>query len=119
MIYNHFQQNSIYSLPDVLIINLNRGKANQFDVDITYPETIDLNNYEETKIYNNIYNLRCIVAHKGPHGTAGHYVAFCYVENKQKWYLFNDCLVQESSFKDASAFGRSYVLFYKRQENNQ
>ena len=69
-----------------------------------------------------VYELRCIVTHLGPSGTAGHYIAFCYVENENKWYKFDDSIVTESSFKDASNTGDSYLLFYKRtnnQMNNQ
>ena len=115
---NAIQWNSIYSLPDVLVINLNRGKGNKFNVGITFPEEIDLKKYvEDNKNYNNIYKLKCIVTHLGPSGTSGHYIAFCYVQNKNKWYKFDDTIVSESSFQDASTFGDSYILFYQRKDN--
>ena len=53
----------------------------------------------------------------GESGTGGHYIAFCFLENRQKWFKFNDSIVTESDFNTASTFGDSYVLFYKRKEN--
>ena len=113
------QWNSIYSLPEILIINLSRGKGNIYKVGISYNETINLSQYVEVKNDSCIYDLRCIVAHIGPSGTGGHYISFCFVENYNKWFKFDDSIVSESSFKDATNFGESYILFYKKRENNQ
>ena len=115
------QWNTIYSLPDVLVINLNRGKGNQFNVGIIYPENIDLRQYVDSKNDNDnyIYSLKCIVTHLGPSGTSGHYIAFCYVQNKNKWFKFDDSNVSESTFKEASKCGESYILFYQKNNNNQ
>ena len=109
--------NKLYSLPDVLIINLHRDKGNKYPVKISYPQEIDLHRYVETNIDNNYYYLRCIITHLGESGTGGHYIAFCFLENRQKWFKFNDSIVTESDFNTASTFGDSYVLFYKRKEN--
>ena len=110
------QINTLYSLPDYLIINLNRGNENIYDVDITFPEEINLNNLVETKIDNNHYKLICIVTHLGPSGPSGHYISFCYIYNYKKWFKFDDSLVSESSFQAASTSGQTYILFYERQQ---
>ncbi len=113
---NAFQFNTLYSLPDYLIINLNRGKGNMYDVGISFNEEIDLNNLVETKIDNNHYKLICIVTHLGPSGPSGHYISFCYKYNYKRWFIFDDSLVYESSFKEASTCGQTYILFYERQQ---
>ena len=113
------QWNSIYSLPDILIINLSRGKGNEHKVGISYSETIDLKEYVEINNDSFIYDLRCIVTHIGPSGTAGHYISFCFLESYNKWFKFDDSIVSESNFKDASSFGDSYILFYQKRDNNR
>ena len=114
-----FQANNFYTLPDILIINLNRGKGNMYNVKITFTEELNLNNDVETKIDNNYYKLICVVTHLGSSGPQGHYIAFCYVKNYNKWFKFNDDIVSESSYKEASTLGDTYILFYERQQQNQ
>ena len=112
---NAIQRNILYSLPDILIINLNRGKGNIYDVGIKYEEKIDLSKQVETNIENNTYRLISIISHFGESGTSGHFISFCYVQSKKKWYEFNDSIVTESNFQEASSKGNSYVLFYQRE----
>ena len=113
---NAYQNNSLYSLPEVLIINLNRGKGNIYNVGINYNEIIDLSGEVETHIESSdTFKLICIISHFGPSSTSGHFIAFCYVESKGKWYEFNDSIVTESSFDEAKNKGTAYVLFYQRQ----
>jgi len=110
------QSNSLYSLPDILIINLNRGRGNIYNVKIQIPEYIDLSNQVESKVdKNNNYKLICLITHFGPNGTSGHFISFCFVQGKNKWYKFNDSIVSESDFKEASNSGDIYILFYQRQ----
>ena len=74
--------------------------------------------FVETKIDNKKYRLISVITHFGPSGTAGHFIAFCFVKNKNKWYKFNDSIVTESSFNEASTSSNSgsiYILFYERQ----
>ena len=111
-----FQSSSFYSLPEVLIINLNRGHGNIYSVGIKFPEKLNLSNYAESKIDNNSnYKLISIITHFGPSGTAGHFIAFCFIKDKNKWYKFNDSNVTESNFQEASSSGDTYILFYERQ----
>ena len=113
---NAYQNNSLYNLPEVLIINLNRGKGNIYNVGINYNEIIDLSGEVETHIESSdTFKLICIISHFGPSSTSGHFIAFCYVERKGKWYEFNDSIVTESSFEEAKNKGVAYVLFYQRQ----
>jgi len=114
-----FQYDSLYSSPEYLIINLNRGNGKIYNIKVYLEEFIDLNNYVESKVYNNKYRLISIIKHFGQSGTAGHYIAFCYVEREGDWFKFNDALVERSSFKEGADInnGDSYVLIYKRTGN--
>jgi len=111
---NNLQSNHFYTLPEYLVCNLNRGKANVYKVGITFPEILDLTNEVQTNLDSHKYRLICIVTHIGPHGTGGHYIAFCFLEEKKMWYQFNDSIVKESNFNEASTFGDTYILFYRR-----
>ena len=111
---DHMQSNHFYTLPEYLVINLNRGKANMYQVGVTFPETLDLTNEVQVNFGNSKYRLICIITHLGPHGTGGHYIAFCFLQDKNMWYKFDDRLVTESSFMEASKFGDTYILFYQR-----
>ena len=111
---DHAQSNHLYTLPEILPICLNRGKGNKFKVGISFPETINLSNECETKLDNHNYRLICIITHLGPDGVMGHFIAFCFLEEKNCWYKFDDSIVSESTFEQASNFGQAYVLFYKR-----
>jgi len=106
-----------YTLPDVLIINLNRDKDNINDVPVIFEQSIDLTKEVESKIDRNIYDLICIIAHFGKSGTEGHYMAYCKKQDNNKWYQFNDSTVTESNFQEASTSGRAYILFYQRRQN--
>jgi ubiquitin C-terminal hydrolase len=110
------QCNTLYSLPEILIINLNRGRGNIFKVGIEFPEILNLSNEVESKIYNcSNYKLIGVITHFGESGTSGHFIAFCFVQEKNKWYKFNDSIVSESNFQDASTIGDTYILFYQRK----
>ena len=116
MMSNAYQSNSFYSLPYVLIINLNRGNGNIFNIGIKYPEYIDLSKYSESNLDNNKkYKLISIITHFGPSGLGGHFIAFCFVKDKNSWFQFNDSQVTQSNFYEASNTGDTYLLFYERQ----
>ena len=114
---NAIQCSSFYSLPEVLIINLNRGTGNIYDVGIVFPYKINLSNYAETSCIDNNSNYRLIgvITHLGPSGASGHSIAFCFVKDKNKWYKFNDSIVTESDFMEVSHSGQVDILFYERQ----
>ena len=42
----------------------------------------------------------------------GHFIAFCKSFVDQKWYKYNDAMVNNSSFQEASTTGVPYILFY-------
>ena len=108
-----YQYNAMYSSPEYLIINLNRGKGKQFKVLIKLEEIIDITKFVEFKGDNNRYKLISVITHLGQSGASGHFIAYCYVEKEQGWFKFNDAIVTPSSFQEAS-YGDSYIVIYKR-----
>ena len=104
-------QTKIVDSPKTLIINLNRGKGIQFNIDIIFEEYLDLKNY----VYNQeifYYELIGMICHYGESSMAGHFIAFCKNSEDGKWYKFNDGFVTESSFEEVCKSGMPYELYY-------
>ena len=121
---DHIQSNHFYTLPEYLVINLNRGEGNKFQVGSTFPEILDLKNEVQTNLESHKYRLIGVITHLGPHGTGGHYIAYGFLEEKNMWYKFDDSRVTESTFNEAKTskpFDNyrcdPYILFYHRLEN--
>jgi ubiquitin carboxyl-terminal hydrolase 8 len=99
---NSINKSKLIVCPNVLVINLNRGKGLQFDIKIKFEEYLDIKEF----IYNDkspsYYELVGIVTHFGPSSMGGHFIAFCKSFMDQNWYKYNDALVNISSFQEAS-----------------
>ena len=111
---NAVQYNAMFSSPEYLIINLNRGKGKNLNVSVTLLENINITNFVECQVDNGNFRLISVITHLGQSGTSGHFIAFCFVERENGWFKFNDSIVTNSSFQEASTTGDSYVLIYKR-----
>ena len=109
---NSINKSKLIVCPNVLVINLNRGKGLQYDIKIKFEEYLDIKEF----IYNDkspsYYELVGIVTHFGPSSMGGHFIAFCKSFMDQNWYKYNDALVNISSFQEASTTGVPYILFY-------
>ena len=109
----------IYSSPNVLILILNRGKGNIYDVKLDFNETIDITDYvlQKDKI-KMIYNLYGVITHIGESGPNAHFVASCKSKIDNKWYRYNDAIVSDINNvqKEIIEFGTPYILFYKKNE---
>ncbi len=109
-------QSVFVDLPNVLILNLNRGKGLQFNINILFDETLSLrtspcgNFMEYSKSYN--YDLIGVITHYGGSNQSGHFISYCKNRINGKWYKFNDSLVSESNFGQVARDGIPYVLFY-------
>ena len=121
---DQMQSNHFYTLPEYLVINLNRGEGNKYQVGITFPEFLDLTNEVQTNLECHKYRLICVITHLGPHGTCGNYITYCFLEDRNMWYKFDDSKVTESSFDEAKTskpFDNyridPYILFYHRLNN--
>ena len=108
----------LYSAPVDLILILNRGKGNIYNVKLNFSEIIDIGNYVCLKNSNNlIYHLYAIVTHIGPSNMGGHFIAFCKSPIDNKWYKYNDAMVDYvgNFYNDIVNFGVPYILFYESQ----
>ena len=108
----------VYSSPYYLILILNRGKGNIYNVKLHFQEIIDIGKYVPMKQNPNLfYKLYAIVTHLGPSSMSGHFIAFCRSPIDNNWYKYNDSQVNliGSFYNDVHEFGCPYILFYERQ----
>ena len=68
---------------------------------------------EKSKI---IYNLYGVITHIGESGPKAHFVASCKSPIDNKWYRYNDSIVNpiEDIQKEIMNFGTPYILFYQK-----
>ena len=107
----------IYSSPIILIIMLNRGKNNIYNVNVVFDEVIDITKFVQTKDQPQLsYSLYGVITHLGQSGPTAHFVAACKSPIDNRWYRYNDAMVKLiTNFKnDVLNFGVPYILFYKK-----
>ena len=110
--YDSFYSTSLYSAPQYLIINLNRGKNAYYQCKVKFPEQLNLLNYLTYKDGITVLNLYAVICHYGPSSMSGHFMAYC--RNKDnKWYLYNDSIVSPCTKPKQYNEGMPYILFYK------
>ena len=108
-----FYGTTIYSLPNYLIINLNRGKGAVYECRLNFPEKLNLLNYASFKQGNTYFHLYAVICHLGPSSMSGHFVAYCKHRKNNKWYKYNDSFVTEFTKDKEYNEGMPYILFYK------
>ena len=107
----------IYKCPTVLILILDRGKGNIYNIKLIFEEFIDVTDFvlqkEKSKI---IYNLYGVITHIGESGPNAHFVASCKSPIDNKWYRYNDSIVMQIEYiqKEIMNFGTPYILFYQK-----
>ena len=104
---------TIYYMPNYLIIILNMGKGYIFNCNVQIPESFSPSIYVE-KEQNIQFNLIGIVSHFGESGMGGHFIAFCKSYKDNKWRCYNDSIVTECQ-NDYLKKGTPYILFYKKE----
>ena len=108
-------QTVLYTTPTIISIVLNRGKANldfqekfEFGLDLDIKKYIYSPNFKHGKYY-----LIGMVVHSGEHGMGGHFIAYCRMEKKAKWFCYNDAWVTECNDIEKKLTENSpYILFY-------
>ena len=116
--------NKMFTSPEVMTIILNRGKGLEFQVEFDYPLELNIDKYVMDKtVKNNNYELICVLTHIGPSGMAGHFIAFCKSPTDDKWYCYNDSMINEVNdprYQDNEQIeGIPYVLFYQKCNLNK
>ena len=103
----------LYSTPNFLIINLNRGKGAVYECNVNFPEKLNILNYVNFKDGNTFFELYAVICHIGPSSMSGHFVAFCKNHINNKWYKFNDSIVTACQKSNEYLMGMPYILFYR------
>ena len=104
---------SLYSLPNNLIINLNRGRGAVYQCTVKFPEKLNLLNFVSYQQGNTYFELYAVISHIGPSSMSGHFVAYCKHKTDKKWYKFNDSFVEPCKQKEEFRNGMPYILFYQ------
>ena len=112
------QKTSLYTLPNYLIIILNRGRDNEFNVGYHIDEYIDLAYFVEFRNDIAQFYLNGVIVHLGPSGESGHFIAYCCSPIDHKWYCYNDSIVtfceKQNIAEQIGAKGTPYILFYQK-----
>ena len=103
----------LYSTPNYLIINLNRGRGAVYECNVNFPEQLNLFNFVTFKNGNTVYELYAVICHIGPSSMSGHFIAFCKNRIDKKWYKYNDAFVTLCQNSNEYRSGMPYILFYK------
>ena len=109
----------IYISPNVLVLILNRGKGNIYDVKLDFAENIDVTDFISLREKPRIsYNLYGVITHLGKSGPYAHFVASCKSPVDGAWYRFNDGLVSpiKNFQSEIHDFGNPYILFYQKND---
>ena len=116
---NALYGNHIYSLSPTIIISLNRGKDNEFNCSVDFPEVLDLKPFVLCQKSMTKYRLKAVISHLGESGLGGHFIAYCRHRIIDKWYCYNDSVVTEcrDQLNDFRK-GTPYILFYESMEGN-
>ncbi len=115
---NSIYTTKIFSGPNNLVLILNRGKGNIYNVKLIFSEIINLTQFMQQKDTQQIfYNLYGVVTHIGQSGPNAHFVASCKSPVDNYWYRYNDSIVSriENIQNEIIDFGTPYILFYERQ----
>ena len=103
----------LYSAPNYLIINLNRGRGAVYECKVNFPEQLNIFNFVTYKNGNTVFELYAVICHLGPSSMSGHFVAYCKNKRDKKWYLFNDGMVSKCNNPYEYQNGMPYILFYQ------
>ena len=116
---NHLEdadyQSMLYTVPNVISIVLNRGRANlDFQEDFIFGLDLDIKKYIHNESYKHgKYYLIGMVVHSGESSMAGHFIAYCRMDKKSKWYCYNDAWVYEcEDIEKKFSENKPYILFY-------
>ncbi len=93
-LYDSIYTSRIFVCPNTLVLILNRGKENIYNVKLDFKEKINISQYVLQKEKPNIiYTLYGVITHIGKSGPSAHFVASCRSPVDFKWYRYNDSIV--------------------------
>ena len=104
----------IFYTPPYLIINIDYGKDFKYKPKkVEIGAVIHLIDFTEEECEEKAYELIAISTHIGSSGNSGHYISYCKNISNNKWYKFNDSLVNECNFSEVNS-NSPYLLIFKR-----
>ena len=103
----------LYTLPNYLILNLNRGKNAVYKCNVIFPQILNLTNLVICNQINSIFQLKAVICHIGPSSMGGHFVAYCRHYKDNNWYKYNDAIVTKCVNHKEYLNGMPYILFYE------
>ena len=118
--FDSIYTSKIYVSPNVLVLILNRGKGNIYNVKLDFTEKIDITPFvSQREMIQITYDLYGVITHIGQSGPNAHFMASCKSPVDNKWYRYNDAIVSPITNiqKDVIDFGTPYILFYKKNNN--
>ena len=107
-----YNGNKIIYSPRTLIINLNRGKGLEFNVNIIFEEYLNLRKFVLSEDSPYYYELIGVISYFDSNDEGGHFIAYCKNSNNCEWYRYNDKIVSKCNFNDVEINGLHYTLFY-------
>ena len=112
---NHLICTCLSTGPEILIILLNRGQINGFNIKINFPENLNLFNYIELKDTGYSYQLIGVISHIKS-GMNGQFIAYCKDPISYLWHKYNDAMVNEVSDFQNEVINCSipYLLLYQK-----
>ena len=113
--FDAFYQTLLYTTPNYLILNLNRGKNAVYECKVNFPNILNLCNYVVNKT-NTVYQLQSVISHIGPSSMSGHFIAYCRHPKNNEWYKYNDSIVTKvQDFQnEVINYAMPYLLFYQK-----
>ena len=98
--------------PQTLIINLNRGRELEYNVNIVFDEYLNIREYIFANNSPYYYELTGVICHFESNNEEGHFIAYCKNSNNCEWYKFNDQFVNKCNFYEVQNANLPNVLFY-------
>ena len=114
---NCYKTNTIFRLPDILIIHLSLFSYNNAGfIEKVIP---NLNIDESLSLYGKTLNLSAIIYHDGPNTTSGHYTSS--VKINESWFTISDSYISEGAkfFCLSTETTTPYVLIYKNNSSHR
>jgi len=116
-LYDSIYTSKIFITPNVLILILNRGRGNIYNIKLNFTEKIDISQFVLQKEKPQLlYELYGVITHIGQSGPNAHFIASCKSPVDFKWYRYNDAIVNPITNlqKEVIEFGTPYILFYQK-----
>ena len=108
---------NLFTIPNYLIILINRGRGSQLDTKLNFPEIL----YTDEFVINpsGQYILYGVLKHFGDDSSSDHFAAYCRSPIDNLWYFYNDAFVtpiNENEKGKIQDIGLTYILFYKKMK---